>query len=437
MIFRRVSLVFSTDWLLFFMCNPLFPTKLTIESILFKIDPEFNFNYTMPKISQHAEYVILSLALCLGVLSTALASPLYPIYVQSWHVSTTEIGYAFVAYMIGVVFTLLFFNQFTNRYGFKKIVCIGLGLCVIALIYSALASNIYHLCSARFLIGISSGLLSTSTMVGLSLKYPFSNPAIAGKVTSILTVFGFSLGPLVGGLIADHTSYPLVMPYVVIMCFSLITLMLCFLINYQHQPPTQYEHSKVWNIPQHPKSKNIFFPCAVAALCGFAVFSLYAALSGNFLATLPIPQSATLTGISISVILFISAFAQFFFKAIDESKSLIIGLILLLLGCYLLIASQSFENFYLLACSILSIGLGHGFTLNPAYYLITRMTKSENPAIFSTFLLIAYQGTIWPVLLSSSLIDYFGIPVALTLFSFIILFSAIWIIYQVKQIELS
>lgn len=388
----------------------------------------------MLQVSARVEYFILSLALCLGVLSTALASPLYPIYVKHWHISTTEIGYAFVAYMIGVVFTLLFFNQSTSRYGFKKTVCVGLAICIVSLLYSALANNIYHLCAARFLIGISSGLLSTSTVIGLSLKYPFSKPAMAGKITSVITVFGFSLGPLIGGIIADHTTLPLAMPYYVIACISVLVFIACFFIDYQHQAPEKIQQHQVWNIPVQTNHRLLFFPCAIAALCGFAVFSLYAALSGTFLATLPIAQSATLTGISISIILFISTLTQFFLKGIPEATSLTLGLIGLLLGCGLLISSQIFQYSGLLVGSILVIGLGHGLTLNPAYYFVSKMSQTENPAVFSTFLLIAYQGTIWPVLISSQLIDHFGIPMALSSFSLIILISSIWILKHIKII---
>lgn len=390
----------------------------------------------MLQLSQRVEYLILSLALCLGVLSTALASPLYPIYLESWNISATEIGYAFVVYMIGVVFSLLFFNQSTSHYGFKKVVCAGLGLCVAALLYSALAPNIYHLCASRFLIGISSGLLSTATVIGLNLKYPFSKPAMAGKITSIITVFGFSLGPLIGGLIADHTTLPLAMPYYVIAVSSSLVLMLCFAVRYQHQKPQKIEKTKVWNIPQYNANRLLFFPCAIASLCAFAVFSLYAALSGTFLATLPIQHSATLTGISISVILFISTLTQLFLKGIKEDKSLILGLVGLLLGCGVLIASQLWQHSMLLVLSVVVIGLGHGLTLNPSYFLISKITKKENPAIFSTFLLIAYQGTIWPVLISSSLIDHFNIPIALSIFSFIILGCAVWILKNIKIIKL-
>lgn len=390
----------------------------------------------MFKLSKKIEYLILSLALCIGVLSTALASPLYPIYLQSWNISTTEIGYAFIAYMIGVVFSLLFFNQFTNKYGFKKVVCIGLAICTIALLYSAISTNIIHLCISRFIIGISSGLLSTSTVIGLSLKYPFTNVASAGKITSLITVFGFSLGPLIGGLVADHTAFPLAMPYYIIAAFSSLILILCFFIQYDHQIPLLIKKTKLWNIPQYNMNRLLFFPCAISAFCCFAVFSLYAALSGQFLATLPIQQSATLTGISISIILFISAFTQYFFKEIKEATSLIVGLTTLLIGCLSLISSQILQHSSLLIVSILVIGFGHGLTLNPAYFIVSKITQTESPAIFSTFLLIAYQGTIWPILISSILIDYFGVTTSLIIFSLIILINALWVFKHIKIIQL-
>lgn len=175
------------------------------------------------------EYSILTLSLCLGAMSTALASPLYAIYMQQWHISTTHIGYAFISYMCGVVFTLLFLNGLIAKVGFKKTTIFGMGISILGLLYSALAPDIVHLIAARFLIGISSGLLCTATLVGLARTYPFAQKQHADKVSALLTVTGFGLGPLVGGLIADHSQQPLVMPYLVITVFSIFYLDRLFL----------------------------------------------------------------------------------------------------------------------------------------------------------------------------------------------------------------
>ena len=381
------------------------------------------------------EYIILCFCLCLGVLSTALASPLYAIYANVWHITTSQIGYAFIAYMFGVVFSLLFFNSSTSKYGFKKVVIIGLIICISSLMYSAIAPNVWHLCIARFFIGISSGLLCTSTMVGLALKFPFKNKASAGKFSSVITVFGFGLGPLVGGVLADHSSSPLTTPYWIIAGLSFFILCLTPFIQYRHVAPQQLPKTQVWNPPKNPIFKQIFYPCAITACCAFAIFSLYAALAGTFIAELPLTPSATLTGVSISIILFISTLTQFALKGLDETKSLIIGILCILLGCVFLVLAQYTFSIIWLFVSILMIGLGHGLALNPAYYFLGIMSQKENPAIFSSFLLIGYQGTIWPILLSSIIIDHFGVMASLLTFSGLILCAAIWIIRHTGAIK--
>lgn len=379
------------------------------------------------------EYLILSLSLCLGVMSTALASPLYAIYVTQWHLSTTEVGYAFITYMIGVVFSLLFLNGLAAKYGYKKVVMLGLWINIMALAYSAVANNIWHLCTSRFLIGITSGLLTTTAMNGLNDKYPFPNKAKAGKLSSVVTVIGFSLGPIFGGLVADNSQTPLSTPYWIVCAGSVVVFLACFFVRYQHQASYKHMKSSIWNTPKIPDNQRIFWPYALAASACFGVFSLYAALAGSMLAQLPLPKSATLTGLSISIILFISTIVQMTCKGMKEATSLTMGMLLLTFGCISLILLQITHANIWLAISIISIGIGHGLSLNPAYYLIDKIAQAENPAIFSTFLLVGYQGTIWPVLLSSKLIDLYGYLVSLSVFAGLVIAIFAWVTIQIRS----
>jgi len=54
----------------------------------------------------------------LGLLNTVLANPLYPIYMENWYISTMAIGYAFITYMVDVVFSLLFSNDLSAKYSY-------------------------------------------------------------------------------------------------------------------------------------------------------------------------------------------------------------------------------------------------------------------------------------------------------------------------------
>lgn len=378
--------------------------------------------------SSYSEYLILTFSLCLGAISTALASPLYSIYMQEWQITTSQIGYAFISYMFGVVFTLLLLNNLIGLIGFKRTTIIGLIISIAGLIYSAFAPNILHLCLARFLIGISSGLLCTATLVGLAKTYPFANKKHADKASAMLTVLGFGLGPLIGGIIADYTQTPLIMPYIIIAGLSILTLIGCFFI---HNEPTSFSRvptSKIWNQPMRSVDRSLFWAAGISATCCFASFSLYAALAGSFIEKLPMTKSATLVGASIAIILFISAITQFFSKKIEEFFSIKLGLGVLILACISLFAAQSFQSNLCLALSIILMGMGHGLTTAPAYYFIGQICIREGKSnIFSSFLLIGYQGTIWPVLLCSILIDHFGVVLAILCFCILIAMGAGWV----------
>src|SRR5690606_2777379 len=111
----------------------------------------------------------------------------------------------------------------------------------------------------------------------------------------------------------------------------------------------------------------------------------------------------------------------------DELHSMKISLLMLSLACAMLFIAQAAHSNIGLALSVLLIGMGHGLGVSPAYYFATKISVQEGKSsIFSSFLLIGYQGTIWPVLLCSVLIDHFGMLTAIASFSSLILLCAIF-----------
>ncbi|MBJ9984916.1 MFS transporter [Acinetobacter sp. S40] len=383
------------------------------------------------------QYSIISFALCLAALSTALASPLYALYEQQWGISTSQVGYIFIAYMFGVVFSLLFLNKLNAIYHYKHVILVSLAITILGLILSALSESVWLLGFSRFLIGIASGLITTAAMVGLKDQYPFRNQALAEKLTSMITVLGFGLGPLLGGFFADHTPRPLADPYWIIVIFSTLIFISVFWVKPRLNVEKKYHWTALLKLqglalPQVTLRK-LFWVCSVSALCSFGAFSLYAALAGTFIQELPIKSSATLTGVSISIILFVSVLSQLMCKSLKELHVLYAGLAALLFGTLSLVMAEVIHNIWLLLVSILLTGIGHGFSLSAVYYFIGNMMEQEkNPLIFSSYLLIAYQGTIWPVIFSSYLIEYVGVVITLALIAVLLMLTIIWLIYQLK-----
>lgn len=387
--------------------------------------------------SSSLQYMIISFALCLAAVSTALASPLYAIYEQVWGITTSQVGYIFIAYMLGVVFSLLFLSKLNAIYNYKQVIVVSLSLSIMGMILSACALSIWLLSFSRFLIGIASGLITTAAMVGLKDQYPFRNKMLSEKLTSMITILGFALGPLLGGILADHTHHPLADPYWIMAIFSGVVLFSVLLVQPKNQPEKKYKWSELLKVeglilPQ-ATSRKIFWICSISALCSFGAFSLYAALAGTFIRNLAIHSSATFTGFSISIILFVSVLSQLFCKSLKEMNVLSYGLAALLLGTISLVVAEIEHGMTFLFLSILLTGIGHGFSLSAAYYFIGKIIDLEkNPLIFSSYLFIAYQGTIWPVIFSSYLIEYMGLIVTLWLISILLMATIIWLIYQIK-----
>lgn len=127
-------------------------------------------------------FAMVSLALIMGTIGTALASPLYPIYQQIWHLSPSQITYIFVAYMFGCLGTLLFLGRTSNTIGFLRTLQIGLVFISIGLVISVFAENALILSVGRFIIGIASGLMTTSAMLGMMQTIPETHKQLAPQL---------------------------------------------------------------------------------------------------------------------------------------------------------------------------------------------------------------------------------------------------------------
>ena len=152
----------------------------------------------------------VSAALCIGTMGTALASPLYPLYQSLWNLQPSEITYIFIAYMTGVLLALLMLGKITTHYGFLPILKGGLVFSIIGLIVSAWAISPFLLGLGRVTLGIASGMISTSAMLGMSQVLPASHQAKAGQIAALMSVAGFGSGPFISGWIAQFLPYPLV-----------------------------------------------------------------------------------------------------------------------------------------------------------------------------------------------------------------------------------
>lgn len=361
-------------------------------------------------------FILVSLALCIGTIGTALASPLYPIYQQLWHLMPSDITFIFVSYMFGCLTTLLFLGRTSNSIGYIKTMQIGLVFIIIGLILSIFSYNVFTLSFGRFVIGIASGLITTSALIGLIQTVPDSHKNIAPQLSSIITAIGFGLGPLIGGIIAQFSAIPLVTPYIPIVIGSVISLISLFLLKSPRTSQQAFNFSPKLLRPD-TQHHALFWIVSWTSFCIFATFSLFASLSPSFVKDILPWHGPLVSGGAITCILIISACVQFFSRSLAPSKSLNYGMMFSLISLMLLIFCMWFKLSFLFFLSDILFGIGHGFSLLGAFGLIHQMTHTENrAAVMSTYLFIAYLGTIVPILVVGYLADHFGLTPSVIIF---------------------
>lgn len=356
-------------------------------------------------------FLMVSLALCIGTIGTALASPLYPIYQQLWHLLPSQITYIFVAYMFGCLTTLLFLGRMSNSFGFIRTLQIGLLFAIIGLSLSVFASNRYYLGLGRFIIGIASGLISTSAMLGLIYTIPDSHKQSAAQLSSIITVIGFGLGPFIGGAIAQFSDYPLITPYLPVIVAALLSLFSLFRIKTVQFEKQSFSIAPHLQLPE-TQFKGLFYITSFSAFCAFGSFSLFASLAPSFIRDVIPWHGPLVSGATIASILMVSAIAQFAAKSMNMHRALNIGLILLISSYLILSVCMLMHWSFLFFISVILVGMGHGLSLLSAFALIHQMTQIENrAAVVSTYLFIAYFGTIVPIISAGYLSDHFGLMI--------------------------
>lgn len=382
-------------------------------------------------------FAMVSLALIMGTIGTALASPLYPIYQQIWHLSPSQITYIFVAYMFGCLGTLLFLGRTSNTIGFLRTLQIGLVFISIGLVISVFAENALILSLGRFIIGIASGLMTTSAMLGMMQTIPETHKQLAPQLVSILTAIGFGLGPFVGGVIAQFSQAPLITPYLPI----ILGAVLCFVGLFWLKTPA-FERQPFSIAPKllrpEPQYHAVFMIVGLTAFNAFAAFSLFASLSPSFVQDILPWHGPLVSGTAITCILLISAVVQFFAKAVPAKKCLNIGLMVMLVSLVSLALCMILKASILFFASDILFGIGHGFALMGAFGVIHAITTLQNrAAVMSTYLFIGYLGTIVPIIAVGYLADHFGLGFSVISFcvAISVLCLILWLWHQKLQLK--
>jgi len=362
-------------------------------------------------------FIVVALSLAAGAMGTGLASPLYPLYEQTWRIPHSTTTIIFVVYMIGVLAAFLCLGRLSNHVGPVAVLRAALVIVLLGLGVSAMAGGVVALSLGRTLIGIASGMITTAGTTGL-LQIEPGGPRHAPLVASMTTMAGFGAGPLVAGLIAQFAPAPLVMPYLLVGVLIVAILVgLCFV---RADTPLRVG-ARLSLLPKlgfpHASARAGFFVASFATFSAFALFSLLASLAPSFLGALLPWHGPAVSGTAIGAVLLCSALVQLLARRLPPQRCLPLAMVGLTAGVLLLAAAMKVGGAAPFTLAIVTIGVGHGLTFMSGLVVINTVARQERHAgILATYFSIAYLGTIAPILGVGFLADHIGLAPAVIVF---------------------
>ncbi|MDD2846665.1 MAG: MFS transporter [Rhodoferax sp.] len=381
--------------------------------------------------------------MCVGVMGTALASPLYPLYQARWDLLPSHITGIYVAYMLGALASLLFLGRLSDRFGFLPVLRSGLWLVTAGVLLSALAWNVPAFVVSRVAIGIASGMITTSASIGMTQLSRSGNVQHASAMTSFAMSLGFGLGPLVGGVLAQWLPQPLVTAYVPSVLLGALAVYALYRVQVvAPAPATAARQWRDWlpriTLPV-PALRRPFFIACFGAFSTFGIFGLYASLAPSFMGQMLPWHGPAVSGMSIALILFLSAGVQWLARPVHTKTCILWGLGLLAAGNVWLMAT-TYSNWPLLfVFSLLTTAAGHGLVNLAGIAIVNKVARPDNRSgLLSTYLVVGYIGTIAPILGVGWLSDHVGLSVAIEIFCVcmaLLTGTLAWLAYQTPVIE--
>lgn len=138
--------------------------------------------------------------------------PVLPLYAQSFEVSVSAIGATIAVFGAARFASAMPSGRLSDHIGRRPTLALGSLVAVLGNLWSGYAGGFVEFLLARFVAGIGSGVVIT---IGAVILADISTPVRRGRMMALYQgsfLFAVGLGPLPGGLIAEH--YGLAMPFI-------------------------------------------------------------------------------------------------------------------------------------------------------------------------------------------------------------------------------
>ncbi|MFF3325046.1 MFS transporter [Streptomyces sp. NPDC002889] len=363
-------------------------------------------------------YPAAAAVFAIGMAGTTLPTPLYGLYQEQIGFSELMVTVVFAVYAVAVITVLLVAGNYSDEVGRRPVLLIAMALSAASAGCFLLQSGLPLLFAGRLLSGCAAGLLSgAATAAVIELAGP-GQKARAGFAATAANMGGLGCGPLLSGLLAQYTPWPLTLPFWVHLGLVAVAGGITWFLPETVAEPKRWPPLKPQGVTVPPEVKGVFMPAALAAFAGFALLGLFTAVAPSFASqTLGVHNLAVSGAVVFSVFL-ASTVGQTLTERIGPRRALPVGCGILVVGLLLVASSLIAESMLLLVLGALCGGTGQGLAFRAALTLVSSAAPAQHRGgTISAFFVVAYAGISVPVVGVGAMATWLGLRQAGLIFS--------------------
>ncbi len=162
------------------------------------------------------------------MLGGGIIMPILPLYAQDMGASGTVIGLIVSSFALSFAIFNPIVGRLADRFGFKRLIALGLGLHVPVALCYVLATEPWHLMGIRLLEGVLAVMVETVAMAYAGHIAPKDKEASVMGIFNAAHFTGFGLGPFIGGVLTEKFS--ITVPFYALAGLLALSLLLVLLL---------------------------------------------------------------------------------------------------------------------------------------------------------------------------------------------------------------